>query len=95
MKMPVIGWRELPGCPRDIDMVLLDPHEAQALKNHSQSLAKLASRGGMSPSEIYAVAHDARWAPVPDDVAVAFLSTLSRENAFFVGSRERETDPKK
>ena len=34
------------------------PHEAQALRNHGQSLEKLNSRGGLSPYELYAVIHD-------------------------------------
>lgn len=33
----------------------IEPHEAQALKNHGQDLEKLHSRGGLSPLEIYAV----------------------------------------
>lgn len=37
---------------------LLAPHEAQAVKNHGQSLARLAERGGLSPAEAYCVLHD-------------------------------------
>jgi hypothetical protein len=45
---PAIPWR------------LLAPHERQAEINHSQSLATLASRGGLSPDEALAVLADRR-----------------------------------
>ncbi len=34
---------------------VIAPHEAQAYKNHGQSLERLASRGGLSYREMYAV----------------------------------------
>lgn len=36
----------------------LAPFEHQALKNHGQTLQRLAERGGMSAREIYAVCHE-------------------------------------
>ncbi len=37
---------------------LLVEHEAQAQRNHSQSLERLASRGGLGPCEAYCVLKD-------------------------------------
>lgn len=37
------------------------PHEAQAQRNHSQSLMRLAERGGLSPCEAVAVMMDQPW----------------------------------
>jgi hypothetical protein len=47
--------RRFPACPRSVPWSLLAPHEEQALNNHDQSLAKLASRGGLGVSEMLAV----------------------------------------
>ena len=37
---------------------VIAPHEAQAHKNHSQSLERLAARGGLSYREMYAMLRD-------------------------------------
>ncbi len=37
---------------------LLQPHEAQALKNHDQTLERLNERGGLDWKELYAVIQD-------------------------------------
>lgn len=50
-------WTKL-GCPRTVPWDFLRPHEQQALDNHSQSLAKLAERGGLGPAEMLAVVED-------------------------------------
>lgn len=42
-------------CPRDVPWSLLAPHEAQAVRNHDQTLQRLAERGGLSPAEMVAV----------------------------------------
>jgi len=49
----------LTGFPWD----LLAAHEEQAIKNHGQSLARLAERGGLDPEEMLAVMQDrgVRW----------------------------------
>lgn len=36
---------------------IIEPYESQAIRNHDQSLGTLASRGGLSASETYAVMH--------------------------------------
>ena len=40
---------------------MIAPHEAQAMKNHSQTLTRLAERGGLSPSEAIFVLSDEQW----------------------------------
>jgi hypothetical protein len=47
-------WTRL-GCPKTVPWSLLAPHEAQARKNHDQSLARLAERGGLDPTEMVAL----------------------------------------
>lgn len=44
-------------------------HEAQALKNHGQSLEKLASRGGLSWCETLAVLRDSEFVAIPEEEA--------------------------
>lgn len=39
-------------------------HEAQALRNHGQTVFCLAERGGLSPSELAAVLWDRSWYPM-------------------------------
>lgn len=40
---------------------VIAPHEQQALKNHGQTLERLAQRGGLSYGEAYAVLNDREW----------------------------------
>lgn len=40
---------------------LIAPHEKQALKNHGQTLKRLAERGGLSFCEALAVLEDRQW----------------------------------
>ena len=60
-----------------LDMVL--PHEDQAQRNHSQSLRRLAERGGLSACELAAVLEDREWHPmtVHDAWAAIFLAATS------------------
>jgi len=51
-------WPRFPDCPPAIPWDVLEPHEPQALRNHSQTLKRLAERGGLCPLEISAVMHD-------------------------------------
>jgi hypothetical protein len=46
------------GCPRAVPWGMLEPHEAWAHQNHSQSLNRLAERGGLGAIEMYAVLND-------------------------------------
>jgi hypothetical protein len=55
--MPLQGSQWLKAVPWDF----LAPHQAQAVRNHSQSLETLAQRGGLCPSEVLAVIEQRRW----------------------------------
>ena len=44
--------------PSAVSWGLVAAHEDQALRNHFQTLERLAQRGGLSPSELWAVLHD-------------------------------------
>ena len=46
---------EAAGCPRSVPWSLVAPHARQAEHNHSQTLERLAQRGGLSPAELVAV----------------------------------------
>ncbi|MNF80825.1 hypothetical protein D3C84_630780 [compost metagenome] len=57
---------------KSIPMRLLMPYEEQALRNHSQSLQRLAERGGMAACEILGIIRGSRWSQLkvtPDDEA--------------------------
>lgn len=63
------------GCPHTVAWELVAPHEAQALKNHDQTLERLAERGGLSPAEMMLVLDDKEWSglPVNDIAAIPLL----------------------
>ncbi|QKF52772.1 hypothetical protein [Pseudomonas graminis] len=46
---------------KQIPMRLLQPFEKQALRNHSQSLQRLAERGGMNACEILGIIQGLSW----------------------------------
>lgn len=58
--MPVMSSKHLKQIPMD----MIAPFEAQAKRNHGQSLDRLAERGGMCPAEILAVMDGLGWAAV-------------------------------
>lgn len=47
--IPCIRWSVIAG------------HEQQAMKNHYQTLERLAERGGLSPCEAVAIIEDRKW----------------------------------
>jgi hypothetical protein len=59
--------KERPDCPRTVPWAMLAPHEAMAQSNHSQTLERLAERGGLGPSEIIAVLDGIRLRDLPKD----------------------------
>lgn len=66
--MPVMRGVKIKSIPMD----LLKPFEPQAVRNHSQSLQRLAERGGMCPTEILGIIRGLRWIELkvrPDDEA--------------------------
>ena len=50
-----IATLERLGCPRDVTWELVAAHARQAERNHSQSVERLAERGGLAPLELAAV----------------------------------------
>lgn len=54
---PILGDPVIKAIP----WAALRPHEPQAVRNHSQSLSRLASRGGLSIEEAYCVLKDMAW----------------------------------
>ena len=44
--------REHPDCPKEVPWALVEPCRVRAQKNHSQTLERLAERGGLSPAEL-------------------------------------------
>jgi hypothetical protein len=63
-----------PGCPRHVPWAVLAPHEHQALSNHSQSLVRLAERGGLSLCEMAAVIEERRWEKMTPEAALAVVT---------------------
>lgn len=55
-KYPVIGTKPQEYIPQEV----LIPHEKQAIYNHSQTLERLAERGGLSWYEILCILQDVR-----------------------------------
>lgn len=54
--------------PLEIPFELVKDHEKQAMINHcDQNLEKLASRGGLSPAELYCVINDLGFYKIPSD----------------------------
>lgn len=78
---PIMGYWSTPLHRRfngfAIPWEMIAPHDAQAMKNHSdQNLEKLASRGGLSCCEAMAVLEDRRWTRMDQDEAKAQLTKL-------------------
>ncbi len=55
---PVLHEPNYKGKKKSIPWEVIAPHEAQAHKNHGQSLERLAARGGLSYREMLAVLRD-------------------------------------
>jgi len=68
--------QDIPECPDSIAWGLIEPHEAQAERNHGQSLKTLSKRGGLAPSEAVAVLEDRRYHHMTDFEAINRLSEI-------------------
>jgi hypothetical protein len=69
------------GCPESVPWEAIEPHRASARENHFQSLETLASRGGLSPVEMYLVFHGLSWVnppPVSLRDAVEFVRGIEK-----------------
>lgn len=64
------------GCPTRVPWAFVAPHEGWALKNHDQTLQRLAERGGLSPCEIVAILEGRKWRQMPEAEATARLREL-------------------
>jgi hypothetical protein len=64
------------GLPTNVPWEIVAPHEAQAQRNHDQSLEVLASRGGLSPCELFAVMHDQPWKKMDGPFVEGWLASL-------------------
>lgn len=62
--------------PASIPLAMIAPHEAQAQRNHYQSLRRLAERGGLAPCEAVAVLEDREWHRMDEAAALARLAVL-------------------
>lgn len=60
-----VGDKPGHGPHRMMPWAMIELHEAQAVRNHSQSLATLDSRGGLTWSEAIAILEDRSWRPEP------------------------------
>jgi hypothetical protein len=65
--------REYPSAPKAVPLLMLLPHENQALRNHNQSLKRLGERGGLEPSFMLAVLEDRSWWSIALPVALLQL----------------------
>lgn len=63
---------------------MLKPHEAQAQKNHHQTLERLHERGGLSACEALAILEDRKWRAMPEAKAYQELYALYRHWVFWV-----------
>lgn len=50
------------------------PYESQCQKNHGQSLKRIAERGGLGPSEAWAVVNGIRYYEIKDEHGKKWLS---------------------
>lgn len=56
------------GIPASVPWAMLAPHEAQAERNHDQSLETLARRGGLDVMEMAAILTDRSWPEIREAV---------------------------
>lgn len=55
--MPIMGAMLM----SEIPFAMIEPHEAQAKRNHGQTLERLAQRGGLAASEALDIIEGRRW----------------------------------
>jgi hypothetical protein len=75
-----------PLAPSSVPWDFVAPFEAGAQRNHSQSLARLAQRGGLSVSELLAVIENRGWERIEPKSAV---ERLNRYLAEFEAKRDK------
>lgn len=71
--------------PRSVSWDLVKDHGEQALSNHSQTLERLAERGGLSPKELWCVVHSKRFYDsheITEALAIEWLRSLGADVAW-------------
>ena len=58
-----------------VPWAMIEPHAKQAYSNHSQTLERLAERGGLSPCEAIAILNDQPWRKMDQNNANAILAS--------------------
>ncbi|MBZ9939193.1 hypothetical protein LB518_23045 [Mesorhizobium sp. BR1-1-16] len=74
-----------------IPLAMIAPHEKQAMRNHSQTLKRLAERGGLGADEAVAVLEDRSYARMHPATANARLMNMTRKH--FAALRADLTTP--
>jgi hypothetical protein len=77
---------DVTACPRSVPWLMLAPHEEQAIRNHDQSLERLAERGGLDPAEMVAILEDRQWG------SIELPEAIDRLKAFVLA---HEKDPRR
>jgi hypothetical protein len=57
-------------CPRSVPWDFVAEHRNRCFRNHSQSVATLAKRGGLAPVELLCVIEERSWDPYEADAIV-------------------------
>jgi hypothetical protein len=71
--------RELPRGPQTVPFWVVEAHEAQALRNHGQTVARLKEWQGLSWCELHAVLSDRLWQRMGEsDAMVECVSMIRR-----------------
>lgn len=83
-------WMPLMGTGLAVRMDMLD--EAQAQRNHGQSLERLAERGGLGADEALAIAERRRWEKLREIEALKALALMG-SNAKVTGSPALSASP--
>jgi hypothetical protein len=83
-RFPILGARDRvergQEYPASVSWSFVQPFAKQAEDNHSQTLSRLAERGGLSPAELWCIAHGKRlregFKEIGSDLnAIAWLKT--------------------
>jgi len=73
------NWRHWQKLRPSIPWGMIEPHHAQAAKNHDQTLERLAHRGGLSLCEALAVLEDRAWRRMDQIYAATVLALMEVE----------------
>lgn len=73
-RFPILGSRGA-----TIDWQLVADHGKQAQANHYQTVERLAERGGLAWSELYAVLHNRPWQQMDENTAIVACRALEAE----------------